>query len=80
MSVDSDCHTNVSWSEEESPAVPRPRLHIRILMMVDQIAVKNDYEWEALELLLTVLKCHFHPSTILNNKGKLHALLTYLYH
>ena len=48
--------------------------------MVDQIAVKNDYEWEALELLLTVLKCHFHPSTILNNKGKLHALLTYLYH
>ena len=30
--------------------------------------------------LLTVLKCHFHPSTILNNKGKLHALLTYLYH
>ena len=51
MSVDSDCHTNVSWSEEESPAVPRPRLHIRILTMVDQIAVKNDYEWEALELL-----------------------------
>ena len=30
--------------------------------------------------LLTELKCHFHPSTILNNKGKLHALLTYLYH
>ena len=30
--------------------------------------------------LLTVPKCHFHPSTILNNKGKLHALLTYLCH
>ena len=30
--------------------------------------------------LLKVLKCHFYPSTILNNKGKLHALLTYLYH
>ena len=27
-----------------------------------------------------VLKCHFHPSTILNNKGKLHGLLAYLYH
>ena len=25
--------------------------------------------------MLTVLKCHFHPSTILNNKGKLQALL-----
>ena len=25
--------------------------------------------------VLTVLKCHFHPSTTLNNKGKLHALL-----
>ena len=31
-------------------------------------------------ILLTVLKCYFHPSTILNNKGKLHALLAYLYH
>ena len=30
--------------------------------------------------VLTVLKCHFHPSTILNNKGKPHTLLTYLYH
>ena len=32
------------------------------------------------EVVLTVLKCHFHPSTILNHKGKLHALLAYLYH
>ena len=32
------------------------------------------------KLLLTVLKFHFHTSTILNNKGKLYALLTYLYH
>ena len=30
--------------------------------------------------VLTVLKCHFQPSTILNNQGKLHALLAYLYH
>ena len=30
--------------------------------------------------LLTVLKCYFQPSTILNNKGKLHAILAYLYH
>ena len=37
--------------EEEPPAVPRPHLRIRILTMVEQIAVKNDYEWEALELL-----------------------------
>ena len=28
----------------------RDPLRIRILMMVEQIAVKNDYEWEALEL------------------------------
>ena len=32
------------------------------------------------DLVLTVLKCHFHPPTILNNEEKLHALLTYLYH
>ena len=51
MSVDSDHHTNVSRSEEETPAVPRPHLRITILTMVKQIAVKNDYEWEALELL-----------------------------
>ena len=51
MSVDSGRHTNVSREEEESPAVPRHRLRIRVLMMVEQIVVKNDYEWEALELL-----------------------------
>ena len=51
MSVDSGRHTNVSRSEEETPAVPRPCLRIRILTMVEQINVKNDYEREALELL-----------------------------
>ena len=30
--------------------------------------------------VLTVLKCQIRPSTILNNKGKLYALLTYLHH
>ena len=51
MSVHSGRHTNVSRDEEEPPAVPRPRLRIRILTMVEQIAVKNEYEREALELL-----------------------------
>ena len=51
MSVDSSHHTNVPREEEEHPAVPRPRLRIRVLMMVEQITVKNDYEWEGLELL-----------------------------
>ena len=51
MSVDSGSHTNVSWEEEEPPVVPKPRLRIRILTIVEQIAVKNDYEREAMELL-----------------------------
>ena len=51
MSVDSGCHTNVSREEEESPAVPRHRLRIRVLTMIEQIVVKNNYEQEALELL-----------------------------
>ena len=51
MSVDSGRHTNVSREEEEPPAVPKPCLRIRVLTTVEQIAVKNDYEWEALELL-----------------------------
>ena len=51
MSVDSGCHTNVSREEEESPAVLRHRLRIKVLTMVEQIAIKNDYEREALELL-----------------------------
>ena len=51
MSVDSSRRTKVSRSEEETPAVPRPCLRIRILTMVEQINVKNDYEREALELL-----------------------------
>ena len=46
-----------SWSKEEeeeapaSPAVPRPRLKIRVLTSVDQIVVRTDYERDALELL-----------------------------
>ena len=51
MSVYSGHHANVSREEEESPAVPRHRLRIRVLTMVEQIVVKNNYEWEALELL-----------------------------
>ena len=51
MSVDSGRRTHVSQEEEEIPAVPRSRLRIRILAMVEQIVVKNDYEREALELL-----------------------------
>ena len=41
------------------------------------VARKGQQGWRS---VLTVLKCHFHPSTILNSKGKLHALLAYLYH
>ena len=51
MSVDSGRRANVSRDEEEPPVVPRPCLRIRVLTMVEQIAVKNDYEREALELL-----------------------------
>jgi len=51
MSVDSGHHTNVPREEEEHPAVPRPRLRIRVLTMDEKIAIKNDYEREALELL-----------------------------
>ena len=51
MLVNSSRHTNVSRDEEETPVVRRPHLRIRILTMVEQIAVKSDYEREALELL-----------------------------
>ena len=44
MSVDSGRRTHVSQEEEEIPAVPRSRLRIRILTMVEQIVVRNDYE------------------------------------
>ena len=44
--VDSGHHTNVPREEEEHPAVPRPCLRIRVLTIVEQIAVKNDYERE----------------------------------
>ena len=51
MSVDSGRRTHVSQEEEEIPTVPRSHFRIRILTMVEQIDVKNDYEREALELL-----------------------------
>jgi hypothetical protein len=41
----------MSREEEEPPVVLKTRLRIRVLTMLEQIAVKNDYEREALELL-----------------------------
>src|SRR6185312_13465349 len=51
MSDDSGHRSHASQEEEEIPAVPRSRFRIRILTMVEQIIYKNDYEWQALELL-----------------------------
>ena len=55
MSVDSVRRPSQSQKEEEeapaSPVVPRPRLKIRVLTLVDQIVVRTDYERDALELL-----------------------------
>ena len=51
MSVDSGHCSHASREEEEIPAVPRSCFRIRILTMVEQIVIKNDYEWQALELL-----------------------------
>ena len=55
MSVDSVRQPSRSQEKEEeapaSPAVPRPRLKIKVLTSVDQIVVRTDYEWDALELL-----------------------------
>ena len=51
MSVDSGRRTHVSQEEKEIPAVPRSHLRIRILTMVEQIVVRNDYQREALDLL-----------------------------
>ena len=55
MSVDSVRRPSRSQEEEEeapvSPAVLRPCLEIRVLTSVDQIVVRTDYEWDALELL-----------------------------
>ena len=51
MSVDYGHRTHISQEEEEIPVIPRSRLRTRILTMVEQIDVKNDYEQEALELL-----------------------------
>ena len=55
MSVDSVRRPSRSQEEEEegpaSPAVPRPHLKIKVLMSVDQIVVRTDYERDAIELL-----------------------------
>ena len=55
MSVDSVRRPSISFQEEEeassSLAVPRSRLKIHVLIMVDQIVVRIDYERDALELL-----------------------------
>src|SRR6185312_13463285 len=55
MSVDSVRRPSQFQEEEEeapaSPAVPRPRLKIRVLTSVDQIIIRTDYERETLELL-----------------------------
>ena len=46
MSVYSDHHTNVSREEEESPAVPRHRLRIRVLTMVESLKMTmNGRPW-----------------------------------
>ena len=62
MSVDSVCRPSRSQEEEEeapaSPAVPRPRLKIRFLTLVNQIVVRTDYERDALELLKKQLYGH----------------------
>jgi hypothetical protein len=50
-SVDSGHRSHTSREEEEISSVPRSRFRIRILTMVEQIIVKNDYERQALELL-----------------------------
>jgi len=51
MSVDSGHRSHASREEEEVSAVPRSHFCIRILTMVEQIVVNNDYERQALELL-----------------------------
>jgi hypothetical protein len=51
MPVDSGHRSHASREEEEIPTVPRSGFRIRILMMVEQIVFKNDYERQALELL-----------------------------
>ena len=62
MSVDSVRRPSQFQEEEEeapaSPAVPRPRLKIRVLTSVDQIVVRTDYEQDALELLKKQLYGH----------------------
>ena len=62
MSVDSARQLSQSHEEEDevpaSPAVPRPRLKIRVLTTVDQIIVQTDYERDALELLKKQPYCH----------------------
>ena len=54
ISVDSVRRPSQFPKEEKeapaSPAVPRPRLKIRVLTSVDQIIIRTDYERDALEL------------------------------
>ncbi|RLM69131.1 hypothetical protein C2845_PM17G08750 [Panicum miliaceum] len=52
MSVDSS-HRDTDSQEEASPAVPRSHIHgrIHLLTSVEQLMPRNDYEWEALDLL-----------------------------
>jgi hypothetical protein len=52
MSMDSGRRDSVS-QENMTPTVPRNRVRIRIhvLTTVNQIVARNEYEWEALELL-----------------------------
>jgi hypothetical protein len=58
MSVDSGHRSHASREQEEIPAVPRIRFHIRILTMVEQIVFKNDYEQQALKLLTRQTYAH----------------------
>ena len=51
MSVDSGHRSHASREEEEIPTVPRSCFRITILMMVEHIIYKNDYEQQALKLL-----------------------------
>jgi hypothetical protein len=51
MLVDSGDRSHASREEEEIPEIPQSRFRIRILTMVEQIIVKNDYERQSLVLL-----------------------------
>ncbi|RLN40539.1 hypothetical protein C2845_PM01G43130 [Panicum miliaceum] len=59
MSVDSS-HRDTDSQEDATPAVPRSRVQgrIRVLTSVEQLVPRNDYEWEALDLLKTQMYHH----------------------